>query len=155
EEHMAQNTTKFRPLVSQVKTTFDEIINTMVASVVAIPRIEHRLFQPVEDLETHYLSTVKQDEEIVEEAKVRIRKVVDANFHGPQRFSYKVVYEPYKYLLSKEADRQVEKFISKERALREYVREIEKLKKMAWEVGSFPVYVPMHLFLLDCSGINQ
>ncbi|XP_023932407.1 dynein heavy chain 3, axonemal [Lingula anatina] len=153
EEHMAQNTTKFRPLVSQVKTTFDEIINTMVASVVAIPRIEHRLFQPVEDLETHYLSTVKQDEEIVEEAKVRIRKVVDANFHGPQ--SYKVVYEPYKYLLSKEADRQVEKFISKERALREYVREIEKLKKMAWEVGSFPVYVPMHLFLLDCSGINQ
>ena len=65
------------------------------------------------------------------------------------------MYEPYKFLLTKGADVQVEKFISKERPLREYVQEIEKMKKMASEIASLPVYVPMHLFLLDCTHFNE
>lgn len=68
---------------------------------------------------------------------------------------YVSVYEPYKYLLSKEADISVAKFISKERPLREYVREIEKLKTMGSQVASLPIFVPMHLFLFDCHKINK
>ena len=70
-------------------------------------------------------------------------------------YRYTSKYSPYKYLLTSEADRHMEKFISRERPLREYVKEIEKLNKMADEIGSFPVFVPMHLFLLDCSHINE
>lgn len=67
---------------------------------------------------------------------------------------YTSVYKPYMLLLSNDIDRYVEKFISKERPLREYVREIERMKKMASEIASLPVYVPMHFFMLDCNGIN-
>ena len=57
-------------------------------------------------------------------------------------------------LLSTDIDQHIEKFISKERPLREYVIEIERMKNMASEIASLPVYVPMHFFLLDCTGIN-
>ena len=73
----------------------------------------------------------------------------------PFSFSYTYAYKAYHYLLSADADTQVEKFIKRERPLRDYTREIVKLKEMASQVGSLPVYVPMHFFLLDCSRINQ
>ena len=50
---------------------------------------------------------------------------------------------------------EVQKFINKDHPLREYVEAIEKLKTMASEINSLPVFVPMHFFLLDCSGFNQ
>ena len=70
-------------------------------------------------------------------------------------FSYTKTYSSFSYLLSKDADSQIDKFIKREKPLRDYIKEIEKQKKMAWEVGSLPIYVPMHLFMLDCSLINQ
>ena len=87
--------------------------------------------------------------------KKQFKKLIYAIFTYNFLFRYTEVYEPYKYLLSNDADRFVEKFISKERSLRENVKEIEKLKKMASEIGSMPVFVPMNLFLLDCNGINK
>lgn len=70
-------------------------------------------------------------------------------------FSYRSIYEPYKHLLSKDADNKVDKFLSRDRSLREYTNEIEKLKKMERDIASFPVLVPMYFFLLDCSYFNQ
>jgi hypothetical protein len=49
----------------------------------------------------------------------------------------------------------VKRFISRDRSLREYVREIDKLRKIAGEVASRAVLVPMHFFMLDCTRINQ
>ena len=68
---------------------------------------------------------------------------------------YKSTYDPYKYLLTREVDKYFDKFVNKERTLREYVKEIEKLKRMASEIASLPVFIPMHLFLLDCTNFNQ
>ena len=70
-------------------------------------------------------------------------------------YRYISVYEPYSYLLSVMSDLRVEKFVSKEQHLRDYVREIERLKDMASQIGSLPVFVPMHLFMLDCNDINS
>ena len=68
---------------------------------------------------------------------------------------YREVYKPYTYLFTKETTAQIQKFISKDHPLREYVEAIERLKKMAAEVSSLPVFVPMHFFLLDCTSFNQ
>ncbi len=73
--------------------------------------------------------------------------------YTPSRYTN--VYEPFSYLLTKDADRFVDKFITKQHSLLEYVKEIEKLKDMASTVASLPIAVPMHLFLLDCHKINQ
>ena len=70
-------------------------------------------------------------------------------------YRYTETYQPFLYLLSKDADKFVDKFISRERPLTEYVKQIEKLKDMSSRVASLPVFVPMHLFLLDCTVLNQ
>ncbi|XP_070559259.1 dynein axonemal heavy chain 3-like isoform X5 [Ptychodera flava] len=151
--HMDGVTTKFTPSFENIIEKLNQIIYTMVHSVEKLPHIEHQLFQEVEDLQIRYISTVEEDEEIVEIAKERIKAVILKNSCGPKR--YQSEYVPYQYLLSKDSDIQVEKFISRDQHLRNYVREIEKLKTMALEIGSLPVYVPMHLFLLDCNDINS
>uniref|UniRef100_H3ANA7 AAA+ ATPase domain-containing protein n=1 Tax=Latimeria chalumnae TaxID=7897 RepID=H3ANA7_LATCH len=68
---------------------------------------------------------------------------------------YRTVYDPYKYLLSSETDSKIQAFISEGFNLKSYTREIEELKKMAAELASLPVCVPMEFLLLDCSEINQ
>lgn len=68
---------------------------------------------------------------------------------------YKAVYEKFRILFTQETEMQVQKFISRERPLHEYVNNIEKYKAMASEVGSLPVYIPMFFFLLDCTSLNQ
>jgi len=68
---------------------------------------------------------------------------------------YREIYQPYKHLLSTDADKKVDKFLSRDRSLREYTKEIEILKKMADDIGSFPVLVPMYFFLVDCTHFNQ
>ena len=57
--------------------------------------------------------------------------------------------------MSDESKAKVQKFLQRDKSLREYVTEIEKLKKLKSEVASLPVLIPMHLFLLDCTKINK
>ncbi|KAL3852322.1 hypothetical protein ACJMK2_015979 [Sinanodonta woodiana] len=152
-DDMEKEQVVFRPPFPTICDFFYMIIDMMVESVRNLPCIEHLLFQEIEGLEIKYISSVEIKEEIVIEAKERIKTVVIANSHGPNK--YVSVYEPYKHLLSYEADEKVKKFISRDRPLREYVKEIERLKKMASDIASFPVYIPMHFFLLDCTEFNQ
>lgn len=69
--------------------------------------------------------------------------------------SYKSVYEPYKQLLSLETESKIKRFAQRDRPLREFVKEIDRLLQMVSEIGSLPVLVPMHLFLLDCNHFNK
>ncbi|XP_066284547.1 dynein axonemal heavy chain 3-like isoform X3 [Branchiostoma lanceolatum] len=146
-------TASFSPSFPEVTLGIFSMVDSIVKSVFQLSRVENLLFQAVEDLDTKYISTVQLEEETVQVAKERIRKVIDNNSHGP--LSYRSVYWPYKYLLSKDSDSKVQTFIMKGPPLRYYVQEIEKLKTMAWDLGSFSIYVPMHLFLLDCTDLNQ
>ncbi|XP_052779096.1 dynein axonemal heavy chain 3-like isoform X2 [Mya arenaria] len=143
----------FSPSFPDICDFFYAIIDFMVISVAELPRIEHLLFEAVENLDITFIKTVAVGEEIIVEAKDRIKTVIYANSHGPQK--YRSIYKPYKHLLSVEADKKIDKFLSRDRSLREYTKEIETLKKMANDIASFPVLVPMYFFLLDCTQFNQ
>ena len=75
----------FRPSFPDLFDYFCLIIDTMVINARKIPRVEPLLFEKVEDEEVVYLSSVSVDEELVENAKERIQKVITANSHGPQK----------------------------------------------------------------------
>ncbi|XP_033642613.1 dynein heavy chain 3, axonemal-like [Asterias rubens] len=150
---MEQISCKFTPSFDMTIKLFHEAVYIMVRSSQGLPCVETCLFEKVDDLIGKKISSVQEQEELVETAKERIARVVMSNSHGPNR--YKSVYEPYSYLLTNASDVKVEKFVSKEQHLRDYVREIENIKAMAREVASLPVYVPMHVFVLDCNNINS
>ncbi|KAK7495478.1 hypothetical protein BaRGS_00013176, partial [Batillaria attramentaria] len=153
QEDVESSSLGFKPNFPDLCDFFSLILETMVISVRKLMRVEYFLFQQVDDLPVQYISSVSVDEELVDKAKERIHAVVMANSHGP--IKYTTVYDPYKYLFTKGTDQVVQKFISRDRSLHDYANEIERLKTMASEIGSLPVYIPMHFFLLDCSHLNQ
>ncbi|KAJ8047551.1 Dynein heavy chain 3, axonemal [Holothuria leucospilota] len=152
-EDMSTTSTKFDPTFDEVFAVFQQVLYLMVKSVKNLQRVEFQLFEHLDYLDVKYLSTMGEDELPVKMAAERIYNVVQSNQPGP--ISYCSFYKPYSYLLSKASDQKVTRFISKEQHLRDYVREIEKLKKMSSEISSFPEFVPMNLFWIDCQGVNK
>ena len=73
----------FRPSFPDLFDYFCLIIDTMVINARKLNRVEHMLFEAVEDMEMQYLSSVSVAEELVERAKERIHTVIAANSHGP------------------------------------------------------------------------
>ncbi len=65
------------------------------------------------------------------------------------------VYDPFKYLLTADSENRANRFVTKSRSLREYVAEIERLKKSASDLQSLPLLVPLNLFVIDCQKINE
>ena len=68
---------------------------------------------------------------------------------------FREVYERFKYLLAKDTDGKVQRFIKRDPTLSGYVKEIDGLKSMANKAMSSFVSVPMGLFLVDCTEINE
>ena len=64
-------------------------------------------------------------------------------------------YEPYKYVNSSECETDIEKFLRKDRSLKEYRKKIDYLLSYIDDMSLFPLQVPMNLFLVDCSKLNQ
>lgn len=73
----------FHPSLPDLFDYFCLIIDTMVISARKLNRVEHLLFETVEDMEVQYLSSVSVAEELVERAKERIHTIITANSHGP------------------------------------------------------------------------
>ena len=65
------------------------------------------------------------------------------------------MYERFKYLLARDTDLKVQRFIKREPTLSSYLKEIDILKKLANEATSAFVSLPMGLFLVHCSEINE
>ncbi|XP_071815449.1 dynein axonemal heavy chain 3-like isoform X3 [Apostichopus japonicus] len=152
-EDMSTVSTKFEPTFDEVAAMFQEVLVCIVKSVKHLQRVEFQLFEHVDQVDIKYLSTMGEDELPVKLAAKRLQNVVIGNQPGPM--SYCSFYKPYSYLLSRTSDQKVARFISKEQHLRDYVREIEKLKKMSSEICSFPEFVPMNLFWVDCERVNK
>jgi hypothetical protein len=75
---------KFLPSFPDICDFFCLIIDTMILSVTKLPCIDTLLFQNTEDIEK-FIRTVKVEEELVDIAKERIRKMVTANSYGPEK----------------------------------------------------------------------
>ena len=80
---MESSSLSFHPSFPNLFDFFCLIIDTMVISARRLQRMEHLLFESVEDMEVQYLSSVSVAEELVERAKERIHTVITANSHGP------------------------------------------------------------------------
>ena len=76
----------FRPSFEEICEFFCAIIDMMVISVQELPRIEHLLFEAVENLEMTLIRSIQLEEELVLVAKEKIKTVVHANSHGPIKY---------------------------------------------------------------------
>jgi hypothetical protein len=70
-------------------------------------------------------------------------------------FSFRSVYSPYKYLLSLTSDERVKRFLSEDRELPELKQKLEELYTLISAVAKMDIHIPMELFSLDCTAVNQ
>ncbi|KAM4037486.1 dynein axonemal heavy chain 3-like [Anomaloglossus baeobatrachus] len=150
---LKESNVSFNPSVEEIVCGFDNVVESLVISVQQMPRIENFLFQAVDNLKIKYISSVQIHEEIVLSAKARIKAVIENNMHGPSRYS--LVYKPFLHLLSSLTERRLNILVQKDVGLKVFARELDNMKKLASDVALLPVFVPMKMFLMDCSEINQ
>ena len=82
---MEQISCKFTPSFDMTIKLFHEAVYIMVRSSQGLPCVETCLFEKVDDLIGKKISSVQEQEELVETAKERIARVVMSNSHGPNR----------------------------------------------------------------------
>lgn len=141
------------PGLDEIHQFFDALVEIVIKSVDTIPSVESLLFQQVDGLAPKLLRTLKLNEEFTLKLKERLHKMVDTNSFGCPL--YQKTYDAYNYLLSNQCDDDIEKFLRKERSLEEFRTKIDHLKELIAKIVVMPINVPMNLFLIDCSIINQ
>lgn len=68
---------------------------------------------------------------------------------------FQSVYDPLQYLLTRESDIKTMRFISTDRHLLEYGRELQKVYDLSKMAASMDLFIPMELFVLDCTKIKE
>ena len=65
------------------------------------------------------------------------------------------MFEPVHYLLSRDSEVKTMRFIAVDRHQLEYGRELQKLYDLANVAASMDIFIPMELFVLDCTKIKE
>ena len=68
---------------------------------------------------------------------------------------FRSVYDPLQYLLTRESDIKTMRFISTDRHLLEYGKELQKVYDLSKMAASMDLFIPMELFVLDCTKIKE
>jgi len=149
------NKIEIQPNVDENESIVEDLVDRIVDGLNDLPRIETLLFQTVEENQSslRYLNMVSKDEKIIVNCKNKIRQVISANSHGPN--IYKSTYSPFKYLLSNDCENDVEKFLKKERSIKECKKQLDHLLSFKDKAYDLSAYVPMNLYLIDCTKINE
>uniref|UniRef100_A0A8D2J0P0 Uncharacterized protein n=1 Tax=Varanus komodoensis TaxID=61221 RepID=A0A8D2J0P0_VARKO len=99
------------------------------------------------------LRTVQEDEALVSEYVNKAAEIFDCNLVGPQK--YLSVYRKYSDLLNNNAAKGVTEFLSQRHDLDDFVEKIDGLTKLKKEIASMHVTVPLGMFCLDASKLNE
>ncbi|XP_044289654.1 dynein axonemal heavy chain 3 isoform X4 [Varanus komodoensis] len=127
---------------------FLEILN----NAEGLPKVQVKLFPELkgDDL---ILRTVQEDEALVSEYVNKAAEIFDCNLVGPQK--YLSVYRKYSDLLNNNAAKGVTEFLSQRHDLDDFVEKIDGLTKLKKEIASMHVTVPLGMFCLDASKLNE
>lgn len=70
-------------------------------------------------------------------------------------FSFRSVYTPFEYLLSLASDERIKRFLMEDKQLHEYKQKLDELYALISAVMQMDLHIPMELFSLDCTAVNQ
>ncbi|XP_033097643.1 dynein heavy chain 7, axonemal-like isoform X2 [Anneissia japonica] len=124
---------KFEPTFSDFEIVLLNVYDVMLKAVGVIPRVETKLYSEWNGPKSKAVLRPIILEEILNRHKEEIKRVVEAESTRP--IEHLKIYEKYNFLVSKQAEADVEQFLSEEHNFDDYTKEVEKYRNLVDEIS--------------------
>ncbi|XP_066476619.1 dynein axonemal heavy chain 7 [Tiliqua scincoides] len=127
------DTVKFEPAFSDYETIFLNIYTVMIKAVNLLPRVETKLYSkwPESKTRSMNLKPIILDE-ILESHKQKIKEEIIKESMAP--IEHLKLYDKYQDLITKQADRDLDQFLSEEHTFEEKTAEVAKYQNLRDEI---------------------
>ncbi|XP_072468815.1 dynein axonemal heavy chain 7 isoform X2 [Notamacropus eugenii] len=123
---------KFEPEFSDYQAIFLNIYEVMIKAVSLVPRVETKLYAKWESKSQSTTLRPIILEEILKEHQQKIKDVILAESVAPtEHLKY---YDKYDFLINRQADRDIDKYLEEDHNYEETIKEIRKFQKLSEEI---------------------
>uniref|UniRef100_A0A8C5QX10 Dynein axonemal heavy chain 7 n=1 Tax=Leptobrachium leishanense TaxID=445787 RepID=A0A8C5QX10_9ANUR len=142
---------KFEPDFTDYETVLLNVYDIMIKAVNLVPRVETKLYSEGNDLSKSSLKPIVP-EDILEDHKRKVKEYVASESFLPRE--HLKLYDKYNILISKQADLDVEQFLTEEHTFEEIMREVKKYETLTDEIQyTSTKFIRLGMFQLHCDEL--
>ncbi|CAF0812566.1 unnamed protein product [Didymodactylos carnosus] len=150
---LSENEIKFEPSYEDFEVVFLSMYDLIISKCSNLSRIETKLFSDRTPSQSggQYLSPIVLPS-ILQYYKEKVREMLKRQFEKPKEHAEE--FHPFSYLISKQADLEVEQFLHEEHTFNDYVREVKKYKAITDEIQyNLEKVVQCGMFEVHCNDL--